>query len=69
MVESYGRFGPNSNQISLIPAKLSLLNHSQLSAMVNYKGSLVILGGQNKANETVTSAEEFIQGMRDLQTE
>ena len=36
--------------------------------MVNYKGSLVILGGQNKANETVTAAEEFIQGMRDRQT-
>jgi len=55
--------------MSLIPAKFNLLNHNQLSAMVNYKGSLVILGGQNKANETVTSAEEFIQGMRDLQTE
>ena len=36
--------------------------------MVNYKGSLVILGGQNKANETVTSAEEFIQGIRDPRT-
>ena len=36
--------------------------------MVNYKGSLVILGGQNKANETVTSAEEFVQGFRESRT-
>ena len=69
MVESYGRFGPNSNPISIIPAKFNRLNHNQLSAMINYKGSLVILGGQNKANETVTAAEEFIQGMRDRQAE
>ena len=39
--------------------------HNCFSAMVNYKGSLVILGGQNKANETVTSAEEFVQGIKD----